>query len=58
MSIALSHVAAGTFQSPSKSAIFGLLPIKDDNSTQIFDIQQLRQGLMNDKKFDSRHEIG
>jgi 4-amino-4-deoxy-L-arabinose transferase-like glycosyltransferase len=52
MSIALSHVAEGTFQTPSKSAIFGLLPIKDDNSTQIFDIEQLRRGLGNNPKLD------
>lgn len=51
LSIALSHVAAGTFQIPSKSAIYGLLPIKGDNSTQLFDIQQLRRGLSNNPKF-------
>lgn len=51
LSIALSHIAAGTFQTPSKSAIFGLLPIKGDNSTQLFDIQQLRQGLSSNAKF-------
>ncbi len=51
LSIALSHVAAGTFQIPSKSAIYGLLPIKGDNSTQLFDIQQLRQGLSRNPKF-------
>ncbi len=51
LSIALSHVAAGTFQIPSKSAIYGLLPIKGDNSTQLFDIQQLRQGLSGNPKF-------
>jgi 4-amino-4-deoxy-L-arabinose transferase-like glycosyltransferase len=51
LSIALSHVAAGTFQIPSKSGIYGLLPIKGDNSTQLFDIQQLRQGLSNNPKF-------
>jgi Dolichyl-phosphate-mannose-protein mannosyltransferase len=49
-SIALSHITAGTFQTPSKSAVFGLLPIKTDQSTQIFDIQQLRQGFISDRK--------
>jgi 4-amino-4-deoxy-L-arabinose transferase-like glycosyltransferase len=53
MSIGLSHVASGTFQTPSNSAMAGLLPIKDDNSTQIFDIQQLRRGLINNKKLDN-----
>lgn len=51
LSIALAHIEAGTFQTPSKSAILGLLPIKGDNSTQLFDIQQLRQGLSNNPKF-------
>ena len=51
-SIALSHVALGTFQTPGKSSIFGLLPIKTDNSTQIFDIQQLRQGFVNNNKLN------
>ena len=52
-SIALSHVAFGKFQTPDKSAIFGLLPIKTDNSTQLFDIQQLRQGFVSDSKLNS-----
>jgi 4-amino-4-deoxy-L-arabinose transferase-like glycosyltransferase len=52
LSIALSHVTAGTFQIPSKSAIFGLLPIAGDNSTQIFDIQQLRRGFVDNPKFN------
>ena len=52
LSIALSHVALGTFQTPGKSSIFGLLPIKTDNSTQIFDIQQLRQGFVNNNKLN------
>jgi 4-amino-4-deoxy-L-arabinose transferase-like glycosyltransferase len=52
LSIGLSHVALGTFQSPSKSAVFGLLPIETDTSTQIFDIQQLRQGLVTDSKLN------
>jgi hypothetical protein len=51
LSIALAHIEAGKFQTPSKSAILGLLPIKGDNSTQLFDIQQLRQGLSNNPKF-------
>jgi hypothetical protein len=44
MSIALSHIAGGTFQLPSKSAIVSLFPIAQDNSTQLIDIKQLRQG--------------
>jgi Dolichyl-phosphate-mannose-protein mannosyltransferase len=52
LSIGLSHVADGTFQIPSKSAIFGLLPIKGDNSTQLFDIQQLRQGFISNAKLN------
>jgi 4-amino-4-deoxy-L-arabinose transferase-like glycosyltransferase len=51
-SIALSHISFGTFQTPSKSAIFGLLPIKGDNSTQMLDIQQLRQGLIQNSKLN------
>ncbi len=51
LAIALSHVATGTFQIPSRSVIFGLLPIKGDNSTQLFDIQQLRQGLSTNSRF-------
>jgi hypothetical protein len=51
LSIALAHIADGKFQTPSRSAILGLLPIKGDNSTQMFDIQQLRQGLSKDPKF-------
>lgn len=52
-SIALSHIAFGTFQIPSKSAIFGLLPIKTDTSTQIFDIQQLRQGFIGNSQLNT-----
>jgi 4-amino-4-deoxy-L-arabinose transferase-like glycosyltransferase len=52
LSIALSHLTLGTFQSPSKSAIFGLLPIKTDTSTQMIDIQQLRQGFVGNSKLN------
>ena len=52
LSLALSHVALGTFQTPGKSSIFGLLPIKTDNSTQIFDIEQLRQGFVSNNKLN------
>ena len=51
--IALSHITLGTFQTPSNSKIFGLLPIAGDTSTQLIDIQQLRQGFMNNPKLDS-----
>jgi 4-amino-4-deoxy-L-arabinose transferase-like glycosyltransferase len=52
LSIGLSHIAFGTFQTPSKSAIFGLMPIKTDNSIQLFDIQQLRQGFVSNSKLN------
>jgi 4-amino-4-deoxy-L-arabinose transferase-like glycosyltransferase len=51
--IALSHITLGTFQTPSKLSIYGLLPIKTDTSTQIFDIQQLRQGFVSSSKLNS-----
>ena len=50
--IALSHISLGTFQTPSKSMIAGLLPIAIDNSTQLIDIQQLRQGFINNPKLN------
>jgi hypothetical protein len=52
MSIGLSHVADGTFQIPSKSAIVGLLPIRQDNSTQLIDIEQLREGFSNNPRLN------
>ena len=52
LSIALSHITLGTFQTPSKSSIFGLLPIKTDTSTQMIDIQQLRQGFVGNSKLN------
>ncbi|WP_310429335.1 glycosyltransferase family 39 protein [Chamaesiphon sp. VAR_48_metabat_135_sub] len=69
LSIGLSHIGSGTFQTPSKSAIFGLFPIKTDTSTQIFDLQQLRQGFVSNSKlnralkkadfvFTNRHYLG
>jgi 4-amino-4-deoxy-L-arabinose transferase-like glycosyltransferase len=51
-SIGLSHIALGTFQTPGKSSIFGLLPIKTDASIQLFDIQQLRQGFISNSKLN------
>jgi Dolichyl-phosphate-mannose-protein mannosyltransferase len=51
--IALVHVADGTFQIPSKSAILGLLSISQDNSTQLIDIQQLRQGFRANPQLNS-----
>ncbi len=53
ISIGLSHIALGTFQTPSKSSISGLLPIKTDPSIQLFDIQQLRQGFISNTKLNS-----
>ena len=52
LSIALSHVTLGTLQAAGKPSIFGLLPIETDPSTQMFDIQQLRQGLISDSKLN------
>jgi Dolichyl-phosphate-mannose-protein mannosyltransferase len=52
LSIALSHVTFGTLQAASKSSIFGILPVSTDPSTQIFDIQQLRQGLVSNNKLN------
>jgi Dolichyl-phosphate-mannose-protein mannosyltransferase len=51
--ITLAHVTIGSFQSPSNSAILKLLPIATDPSTQIFDIQQLRQGIINNSTLNS-----
>jgi 4-amino-4-deoxy-L-arabinose transferase-like glycosyltransferase len=51
-SIALSHIAFGTFQTPSKSTILGLMPLKVDTSTQIFDVQQLRQGFVSNSQLN------
>jgi 4-amino-4-deoxy-L-arabinose transferase-like glycosyltransferase len=53
LAIGLSHITLGTFQIPSKLSIYGLLPIKTDNSTQLFDIQQLRQGFISNSKLNS-----
>ena len=42
---ALLHMATGTLQKPSNYALFGgFVTPQDDPSTQLFDIQQLRQG--------------
>ncbi len=52
LSIALSHVTLGTLQATGKSSIFGILPVSTDPSTEIFDIQQLRQGLVSNNKLN------
>ena len=52
LSIVLSHVSLGTFQAAGKSSILGLLPVSTDPSTQIFDVQQLRQGLVSNNKLN------
>jgi hypothetical protein len=52
LSIGLVHVVDGTFQIPSNSAILGLLPVKQDPSTQLIDIEQLRQGFSNNPQLD------
>jgi 4-amino-4-deoxy-L-arabinose transferase-like glycosyltransferase len=51
LAIALSHVSFGAFQTPGK-AIYGLMPIKTDPSVQLFDIQQLRQGFIDNPKLN------
>lgn len=51
---ALLHLAAGTLQKPSNYALFGgLISPKDDPSTQLFDIQQLRQGFVDSPVLNS-----
>ncbi len=52
MSIALVHIADGTFQTPSKSGILGLFPLRQDNSTQLIDIKQLREGFTNNPQLN------
>jgi hypothetical protein len=47
MFFALLHVTWGIVQKPNQYALGGgLWPAKDDNSTQLIDIQQLRQGFI------------
>jgi hypothetical protein len=52
LSIALAHVTSGALQASGKPSISGLLPVSTDPSTQIFDIQQLRQELVSNSKFN------
>jgi hypothetical protein len=52
VSISLTHVTIGTFQAGEKPSIMGLLPIHIDPSTQFFDIQQLRQGLIDNSSLN------
>ncbi len=52
LSIALSHATLGTLQATGKPSLFGLLPIATDPSTQMFDIQQLRQALVSNNKLN------
>lgn len=43
--VGLAHITWGTFQTPTRVPWMGsFLPVEADNSTQLFDIQQLRQG--------------
>jgi 4-amino-4-deoxy-L-arabinose transferase-like glycosyltransferase len=42
--IALAHVSAGIFQRPSTHALIAAWPAQADSSTQLIDVQQLRQG--------------
>ncbi|MDX2096524.1 MAG: glycosyltransferase family 39 protein [Leptolyngbyaceae cyanobacterium bins.59] len=46
LTIALSHVALGTVQKPSQYAIWSVWPPKEDPSTQLIDVEQLRQGFV------------
>jgi hypothetical protein len=52
VSIGLVHIADGKFKIPSKSAITGVLPISQDKSTQLIDIEQLRQGFSRNPQLD------
>jgi hypothetical protein len=69
LSIGLTHVMFGTFQAGNKPSILSILPIQTDASAQLFDIQQLRQGLVRNSKlnlalnqadfvFTNRHYLG
>lgn len=51
-SIALVHVNLGIFQPSAKPSILGFLPIKADPSTQMFDLQQLRQEFITNSKLN------
>jgi hypothetical protein len=51
--IVVSHVTIGSLQSPGKSSILKLLPIATDPSTQIFDIQQLRDGIVSNSTLNT-----
>jgi 4-amino-4-deoxy-L-arabinose transferase-like glycosyltransferase len=53
LSIGLSHVTLGTFQTPGKSSIYGLLPIKTDASIQLFDVKQLGKGFVDNSKLNA-----
>jgi 4-amino-4-deoxy-L-arabinose transferase-like glycosyltransferase len=52
MSIALVHIADGTFQTPGKSGVLGLFPISQDKTTQLIDIEQLRAGFANNPQLN------
>jgi 4-amino-4-deoxy-L-arabinose transferase-like glycosyltransferase len=52
-SIALSHVTLSTLQASVKPSMFGFLPIATDPSTKMFDIQQLRQGLIGNSELNT-----
>lgn len=66
--VALGHVSAGTFQKPSTHAWISLWPAAADSSTQLIDVQQLRQGFQQppfqaalesaDFVFTNRHFLG
>jgi 4-amino-4-deoxy-L-arabinose transferase-like glycosyltransferase len=45
--IALSHVSIGAFQKGGKYALIDAIPRETDASTQLFDVQQLRQAFQN-----------
>lgn len=42
--IASLHVSYGIFQKPGTIAVPGIIPAQTDRSTELFDVQQLRQG--------------
>lgn len=45
MLIATFHISAGVLQSPSTNALVPLVPVEHDASTELLDIEQIRQGI-------------
>ncbi|MEO0942345.1 MAG: glycosyltransferase family 39 protein [Cyanobacteria bacterium J06642_12] len=45
MLVATLHIVAGVLQSPSTNALLPLVPVDSDASTELLDIEQIRQGI-------------